>query len=383
MRVRRLLVQGWRFIHHSYALVAQAHCLSLQRRADIDLRFEDLRYLNSDWQPTRGILDASDEAVLSDLRGPEESFLPDATLRYGCEFSPPRSGRKFIFHTPEFGVLRPALTRGLGSAADVPDSVHALTPSDWAATAYRRFGLPEERIHVVPLGIDPRIFRPDEARRAAMRKELGVDDQFVFLNVGGMTGNKGVDVLLRAFARTVQMAPEATLVLKGVDDLYASNDLLRRTLDKLSADVRQAVEGRLIYVGERKPTQWMAELTRAADFYVAPYLAEGFNLPVLEAAACGVPIICTAGGPTDEFTDPAFAWRIRSRRVGVRVYGGQIGEGLKPDLDHLIELMREAARDRDRARVLGALAAEYVGSRFTWDRVTDRLVEELFEAEDE
>jgi glycosyltransferase involved in cell wall biosynthesis len=134
----------------------------------------------------------------------------------------------------------------------------------------------------------------------------------------------------------------------------------------------------VIYLGERKPVQWMANLMRAADCYVTPYLAEGFNLPVLEAAACGAPIICTAGGPTDEFTDPAFAWRIRSRRVGVRVYGGQIGEALQPDEGHLVELMRQAAQDPDRMRALGMRATEYVAGRFTWDQVTDQLVHALF-----
>lgn len=378
MTSKKLLVQGWRFIHHSYALVAQAHCVSLQRRGDVDLRFEDLPYHKASWQATKGILDAADEAIVSALRGPEASFAPDVTLRFAPDFSSPPTGRKFIFDTPAFRVLRPALTRGLRSAADVPDSVHVLTPSRWAAETYRRFGIPEERVHVVPHGVDARIFRPDERRRAAMRAELGVDDRFVFLHVGGMTGNKGVDALLRAFARTLETAPDVCLVLKGVDDLYSSHDLLQRVLATLPAKDREAVAGRLNYLGERKPAQWMADLLRAADFYVAPYLAEGFNLPVLEAAACGVPVICTAGGPTDDFTEPSFAWRIRSRLASVRLPRGQMGECLKPDEEHLTELMRHAARDRNRAREIGAAGAAHVAESYTWDRVTDRLFGVLF-----
>jgi glycosyltransferase involved in cell wall biosynthesis len=375
---KRLLVQGWRFIHHSYALVAQSHCVSLQRRGDVDLRFEDLPYHKASWQATKGILDAADEAILSALRGPEASFAPDVTLRFAPDFSAPRIGRKFIFDTPEFRVLRPALTRALRSAGGVPDSVHVITPSHWTAETYRQFGLPEERIHVVPLGVDPRIFRPDEGRRAAMRTELGVDDRLVFLHVGGMTGNKGVDTLLRAFARTLATAPEACLVLKGVDDLYASHDLLQQTLATLPAKDRQAVAGRLIYLGERKPAQWIADLLRAADFYVAPYLADGFNLPVLEAGACGVPVICTAGGPTDDFTDPSFAWHIRSRLVRVRISEHQVGEALQPDLDHLVELMLRAVSQRDEARRMGTAGAAHVARNYTWDRVTDRLFGVLF-----
>ena len=54
---------------------------------------------------------------------------------------------------------------------------------------------------------------------------------------------------------------------------------------------------------------------QAADVYVSPYHAEGFNLPVLEAVACGIPVVVSAGGSTEDFTHPAFArYRITFRR---------------------------------------------------------------------
>ena len=56
-----------------------------------------------------------------------------------------------------------------------------------------------------------------------------------------MTANKGINGLLRAFARTLATAPEACLVLKGADDLYASHDLLQRTLAKLPAGDRPSL----------------------------------------------------------------------------------------------------------------------------------------------
>ena len=46
----------------------------------------------------------------------------------------------------------------------------------------------------------------------------------------------------------------------------------------------------MIYTGGTYSCDKMADLYRAADVYAAPYRAEGFNLPVLEAAACGVPV---------------------------------------------------------------------------------------------
>jgi glycosyltransferase involved in cell wall biosynthesis len=231
---------------------------------------------------------------------------------------------------------------------------------------------------VVALGFDPRVLHPDAARRDATRARLGLADRFAFLSVGAMTDNKGIDLLLRSFAVVSSRHADVRLVLKGADDLYRSRDLLERVVAGLSAADRDAVTSRLVYIGERQSAQEMADLVRAADCYVSPYLAEGFNLPVLEAAACGVPVICTAGGATDDFVDASFAWRIRSRLDWMRIDLGFVGEVLQPDVEHLTELMSLAASDPDQARRRGRAGAEHVAARFTWDRVTERLVEELF-----
>ena len=375
---RRLVIRGWRFIHHSYAIVAQAHALALLRRGDVDLRFEDLPFVGETWQSSRGILDPADERELADLRAPEPDFAADATLRYARQFAAPPSGRAFVFDTPEFRVLRPRVARKLRDGAAADDRIHMLVPSRWAAEAYLRFGIAPERVHVVPHGIDPRVLHPDEARRNAARAQLGLEGRFVFLSVGAMTDNKGIDLLLRAFARVAAHRDDSRLVLKGADDLYASGDRLQRVLAALPSADREAVTSRLVYLGERRSIREMADLLRAADCYVAPYLAEGFNLPVLEAAACGVPVICTAGGATDDFVTPAFAWRIRARPDWIRTDLGIVGEILQPDVDHLIELMEQAAADPGAARERGAAGAAHAARDFTWDRVTDKLADALF-----
>ena len=125
----------------------------------------------------------------------------------------------------------------------------------------------------------------------------------------------------------------------------------------------------------------MAELHNIADSYVSPYRAEGFNLPVLEAGACGVPVICTAGGPTDEFIDPLSSRRIRSRIEVVRMDQTHMGEALVPDLDDLVDLMQHAIRHRDEVAEMGLLAAKHARRNFTWELVTGRLRQELFPEE--
>ena len=382
---RRLLIEGWRFIHHSYALVAQAHCLCLLHRGDIDLRFRDYPYYYPAWKPTGGIVAPDQERAIAALRAPEPGYRPEATFSMRAEesdFAAPRSGRKFVFGTPEYRVLRDRQRGGLASAAALPDTIDIVTPSRWCALAYERFGIAPERIHIVPHGVDPEVVRPDSVRRTAARGalQIGAHEQ-VFLSVGAMTPNKGIDLLVAAFAQTATAAPEVRLVLKGADGLYPSREFVSAALNELPPAARDKVVRRMIYIGGTYSCDKMADLYRACDVYVAPYRAEGFNLPVLEAAGCGLPVICTAGGPTDEFTDATFCARIRSRLDRPDSGGDPAGDALAPDPEHLLELMTSATRDRDAWRDMGSHGARHVRSRYTWSLVTDLLAASFFPAQ--
>jgi glycosyltransferase involved in cell wall biosynthesis len=159
-------------------------------------------------------------------------------------------------------------------------------------------------------------------------------------------------------------------MLKGLDGLYRSRDKLAEHLTALPADDRHRVLPRLLYSGEPLSMAALADCYRAADAYVSPYHAEGFNMPVLEAAACGLPVICTAGGPTDEFVTDAFALRIASRLVQAGA-----GEWLDPDLDDLCRLMLKAIDDsawRDAARSAGPA---HVHQHYTWDHAAALVVQ--------
>ena len=378
---RRLLIEGWRSIHHSYALVAQAHCLCMLRKNDIDLRFLDVPYANKTWRRASGLFSPDEEAAIASIAAPEPAFVPEATLTIhagGAKLGIPASGRKFVFGTPGYRVLRQEAPGGFRRGSEIPEVIHFVTPSRWTAVAYERFGVPLDRIHVVPLGIDPEVFRPDKSERLAMRSKLGVGDHFVFLSAGSMTMVKGIDLLLAAFARVIPLHPDVRLVLKGADSLFDSGNIVRGLLDALPTAAREAVASRLLYIGETLSAQRMAELYNSADSYVSPYRAEGFNLPVLEAGACGVPVICTAGGPTDEFIDPLSSRRIRSRIEAVRMDQTQMGEALVPDLDDLVDSMQDAIRHRDQVPEMGMRAANHARRNFTWELATDRLRRQLF-----
>jgi glycosyltransferase involved in cell wall biosynthesis len=85
----------------------------------------------------------------------------------------------------------------------------------------------------------------------------------------------------------------------------------------------------------------LVKLYQASDAYASPYRAEGFNLPVLEAAACGLPLLVTLGGATDEFTHSSFALYIKSEEmIGGKEQGMQgRSHHMEPDPEHLKSLI--------------------------------------------
>ena len=378
----RIIVEGWRFLPHSYAITNQFQLLEMLKYPNLELFHKDIPYLDENWQPATGLLDATAEAAINNIPHPSASIKADATLRISVpyNFAPSNTKRTCLFATTEWGILHNENFRITGAASlregHSNSDIIIITPSHWSKTGFIRSGANPDRTIVIPCGIDPKIYKPlTKSEREALRKQLGWDG-FVFLNIGAGSPNKGIDLLLKAFSVVVESYPEARLVLKGEESIYESDSLIAQNIDELTFDEAEKVLPRMAYIGETLPFAKMAQLYQAADAYVSLYLAEGFNLPALEAIACGLPVICTKGGPTDDFTTPDFAWHVESTFQEGTSNDRQIFR-LMPDLEHSIALMKNIIEQPelcDRSREAGP---KFVASGFTWKHVTDQLLEVL------
>lgn len=356
----RIVCEGWRFVPHSFALVNQFQILALlDSGAAVTVR--DWPYL-ADWRPVPGILPDAHEARLKALGAPDPH--PDAVIRVAApyDFATAPGVRTLVMVTSETRRIRPENVAGgipIGAAVAASDAlIH--TPSRWSRDGLVANGIPADRITVIGHGVDTALWRPaGEAERRSLRRRLGWDDAFVLLNVGAMTENKGIDLLLAGFAALLDTCPQARLVLKGLDAIFRSRDMVTALLKRLPADRRAAVASRVTYIGNSLPLADLAALFRAADAYVSPYRGEGFNLPVLEAAASGLPVVCTAGGATDDFTAPEFALRVEAALdEGARV--------LSPSPDHLLVQLRRCTEDEAWRQGARAAGPAFVAAGHTW-----------------
>ncbi|MDW8201308.1 MAG: glycosyltransferase family 4 protein [Cyanobacteriota bacterium SKYGB_h_bin112] len=317
------------------------------------------------------------EQALATIPAPNLEQPIEVLLRMGYphDFSP--SGvPTCVFGTTELGVVKRAAIAGETSLAEAhyhSDAV-LITCSQWAKQGFLASGACPERTIVVPLGIDPSLYHPlSPAERTALRRQLGWDDFFIVLNVGGMGRNKGIPMLLAAIAILAQQYPHIRLVLKGMDTLYPSERLIRDFASELPESEQQQLSQRLIYLGQTLSFADMARLYQAADAYVSPYFAEGFNLPVLEAIACGLPTICTAGGATDDFTNDEVALRIASHIQPVQVEDSW-GGVLVPDFEHLLTHLETLITQPAVAAGLSQRGSHFVHQHFTWHHTIVQLL---------
>lgn len=382
-----LLVEGWRQIPHSYALINCCQLLEFLDYPQLNLFHKDMPYVTENWKASRGLFSEVEESLLDKIPTPEPEQVADVTLRMYCPFdlSDSVSSRTVMFGCTEWGVVPKTILRGMNvesfRQAHLASETVILTASHWSGQGFVNSGADPTRVVVVPLGFNPQIYRrPTPEQRQHLRQQLGWQDDFVFLNIGVMWNERqGVDRLLKAFAQVTERYPKTRLVLKGRDAIFPSHASIQKASKNVLSDTElERVHARLHYIGHNLSTQEMAQLYQAADVYVSPYSAEGFNLPVLEASACGLPIICTAGGPTEDFTHSDFTWKIQSRLRFLKEKTGDTKLYLEPNQEHLIELMFKVIEESQFRRQAAQIGPEFVVQRFTWTKVVSQLLSVLY-----
>jgi len=374
-----ILIEGWRFTPNSFAIVNQFQCLELMRREGIEIFHKDVPFWKGGMKPAYGMLPPDIEAQLRLIPPPVRKQAFDATLRMGCpfDFSPSDSRRTTVFATCEFGLVSEQAVSGNMSFGDAVagSSAMLITPSNWSREGLINSGADHERITVIPHGVDTDIYHPlPSSERESLRRKLGWEGAFVFLNVSAMTPNKGIPVLLRAMVDVAQRYACARLVLKGLDSWYKSDRHVEADTRRLSGLELETLRKRTAYIGATRSFAEMAAFYQAADAYVAPYCGEGFNMPVLEAMACGLPVICTKGGATDDFTNSDFSLAIDSTLNKTPADNGRDQYFLVPDQLHLIELMSRVMEDHGWRVQVRHKGPDFVRSGYTWGHVVDRLL---------
>jgi len=212
-------------------------------------------------------------------------------------------------------------------------------------------GVPKEKIHVLPMGVDIQRFYPRNRDRE-LCSTLGLaNDDIVFLFVGRLVEEKGILDLILAYSAIVQDFPSRTkLVVAGEGSLRDRAKYLAR---------RFGIEKSVIFIGSQ-PYDIMPRLYSIADIFVLPSAPtrswkEQFGMVLVEAMASGKPIISTLTGAIPEVVGPA----------------GLLIPPRKPD--KLCDAMRELIINSQKREKLGKIARSVALDRYDSRRVAETL----------
>lgn len=200
-------------------------------------------------------------------------------------------------------------------------------------------------VAVIPNAVDTFRFTPESrrAKREASRHSLAyAENDFVLLLIGNDWKNKGLDALLRACALLTDLP--VRLLVVGSDD----PSLFRPLIEEL--DIRDRIRF-------EAPSNDVLSFYAAADLYVGPSLEDSFGLPILEAMACGLPVIASAQAGASEL--------IRDFETGF----------ILPDpKDHtqLAQLIHRICADQRLRLASGEAASRYVLANCSWDENAEK-----------
>ncbi len=358
--------EGNQFVYSSLALINRELCLSLIENSKIDL----------------SIIPENEHKFdeMSDSRFAKLSARFNKTLsvpasvhvrhQWPPDFTKPDSGQLVIIQPWEFGSL-PRIW-----IDPIQDNVSEVwVPSRYVRRVYTDSGIDAQKVIVIPNGVNTSIFRPE-----GNRMELDTGKRFKFLFVGGTFYRKGIDILLDTYLRTFTSNDNIVLVIK---DFGSKSFYKGQSNSKLIKEIQRTPNApEILYIEKELTEQDMPALYRACDCLVHPYRGEGFGLPVLEAMACGLPVVVTDGGSTDDFVDDSTGFRVPSKRV----YGEKmVGEletvsetwHLEIDRNVLSRIMKEIYFNPFLLPEMGMEASRKASAYFNWKDISNKVMERL------
>jgi glycosyltransferase involved in cell wall biosynthesis len=201
----------------------------------------------------------------------------------------------------------------------------------------------EDRMHIVPVGVDPEMFLPVEG----VNRKPGM----LITTASADVAMKGLRYLLEAVAKLRTERPEVSLTVIGKAKPGGES---ARTIEELGL-------ARHVHFVSGVSDERIVELYSEAEVAVVPSLYEGFSLPAIEAMSCAIPLVATTGGAVPEVVGP-------DGETAFLVPPGDSG-ALAAKIGYVMDHPRIAAR-------VGRAGRQRVIDHWSWRHTAEKTVDE-------
>ena len=227
------------------------------------------------------------------------------------------------------------------------DAFSAISPeiaSEWISSS-----IPSDKIHLIPNGVDTERFVPVKpVEKTSIRKMLGLPQEAVVaIYTGRLVSYKGLPLLLKVWIKIVRKHENVLLILAGTGGLDIHN-----CEDELVEFVKvNALENHVLFTGAVKN---VPEYLQASDLFVFPTENDAFPSSIVEAMACGLPVVTTPVGAIKSI--------VTDRKNGLLIPSS--------DFEQLFQALDVMLSDNELALRLGKSARQSVKELFSAKTIT-------------
>ncbi len=164
-----------------------------------------------------------------------------------------------------------------------------IAPSSSIKEYLQGYGVKEEKIQLIPSGVDIEAFSPGPS--SMLHERFGLDDEKIILSIARLHPLKGLHYLIQAYGHIAKKFPGTRLIILG-------RGPEEKELKEMAKDLN--IEKQVIFLTEHVPHERIGEYYNSADIFAFPSTVEPFGMVNLEAMACGVPTVSSnTGGMRD------------------------------------------------------------------------------------
>ena len=392
-----ILFEGWRLLQHSYGNVLAFLLVHLWKQYgpnktnEIIFYVRECSYYDINWKNSKKLTYSPEyNRILKNLKqynGEKVDIIYRQTYPYNLEPSQtPTPVPVCVFYTSEFAILNNSYfnydpKQDIKNYLIKNQNFYFTAPSEWSFRGMTGYLDDKKRNRIISHGVDTSIFyrhSNDSIRKQIRRKYNILDNDILLINIGAMTMNKGIFLILEAFYNLViiQKLP-FKLLLKGMTDLYKSREFVDAYINHLGYNTT-TLKSQIIFIDGTLNYSEINDLFNSADLYISPYLAEGFGLTMLEALASGLRVLVPRTGSASDYIDPIYKNGGESYIYYVNSTIIQDGAGLYKNQIHSQDIINILSKNFNNIKeVLDdktyLLLKKYIKKNYSWYKVSTDL----------